>query len=274
MPTSSLEQGNEVSSNGTSYVTSPTVVYTGLNQYRRLRQRDDVFRRSSFSFRPQPHWKRCAGSLRRAEQSMHPSATASTTIRRAPPTSATWARTAPGPTALRLAPSSTASGNNVAQFTAHHGRGDFPYLVTNSTNFDFTPLVRPVYVSIEWIAGSSKVSQSRPAVPVSQSSSPAATRLRLREIPGELRSDLVRMRPTALSSSKTAPISASRQRLRADCPSPAARLIRSKFMTTVPMSGRASRTPAIRVSTRNRLFRERYGRHLRRPGVLHQRHGV
>ena len=61
-----------------------------------------------------------------------------------------------GTDGVTIGSSADGSGNKVAKFTATGAATS--YLVTNSTNFDFTPTVRPVYVSSKWRAGTGEFS--------------------------------------------------------------------------------------------------------------------
>ena len=61
-----------------------------------------------------------------------------------------------GTDGVTITTSADNSGNKVAQFTATGTATS--YLVTNSTTFDFTPTVRPIYVSTKWRASTGRFS--------------------------------------------------------------------------------------------------------------------
>ncbi len=156
-PTLTLEQNNQAGAT-TVYGSAPTTIYTGPTEISATASEtyfdDQVFIPATTALEKVCGQLTPGGSI---------NATLGDNFNNNTQSAASFgnmAATGTGTNGVTIGNSTSASGNKVARFTATTtgGGAATSYLVTNSTNFDFTPLVRPVYVSAKWIAGSSSFS--------------------------------------------------------------------------------------------------------------------
>jgi len=153
-PTSSLEQANQASSNGSSYVSAPTAVFVGPRNITSAGSTtyfdDQVSVPSTLALEKMCGQLTPGGAINAMlTDNFNDNAQSARNF-------GNMATNGTGVDGVTIGASADGSGNRVARFVATGAATS--YLVTNSRNFDFTPTVRPIYISTKWRASSSRFS--------------------------------------------------------------------------------------------------------------------